>query len=247
MWNRFLKGLRTIAILVWFNAYLSVKRSPFILTSVVLTPLSILFFIYLFGGLRATTYGLVGGLVSVVVSSSVIIETEAAFARIMLKVQDMFVASPVTSLSYTTGIALSELSTGLAGILIFIGLILTLHRVSLIGDAYIFVSLALTWGCISALGFIISTYARDPRDLWTYSPVLSVLLSFVPPVFYPLSYVPSMLRPLTYLVPTTYAAEAIRDTLGISAGNPLVFDLGLTAYTALLLFIASNRARWRES
>ncbi|MEM0120168.1 MAG: hypothetical protein QW688_01850, partial [Thermoprotei archaeon] len=166
MSNRFTNGLKTVLAITWFNGIVNLKRSPLSVLNFVLTPFSILFFIFIFGGARATTYGLVGGVVSTIVSSSIIIETDAAFIRLILRIQDMFVASPSTPLTYVAGLALSELMNGLPGIIIFLVLLTHFNHVGMFGDALIVYSAALTWASISSLGFFISTFARDPRDLW---------------------------------------------------------------------------------
>jgi ABC-2 type transporter. len=245
--NKFTDGLKTVLAISWFNGIVNLKRSPLSVLNFVLTPFSILFFIFIFGGPRATTYGLVGGVISTIVSSSIIIETDAAFIRLILKVQDMFVASPCTPLTYVAGLALSELMNGLPGIVIFLALLTHFNHVGVLGDALIVFSAALTWASISSLGFFISTFARDPRDLWVYSPILTVMLSFLPPVYYPLSVIPNWVRPLAYLAPTTYSAELIRIASGISTGDPALYVAGILAYTFILIYFAGKRMRWREA
>jgi ABC-2 type transport system permease protein len=245
--NRFTSGLKTILVISWFNGIVNLKRSPLSVLNFVLTPFAILFFIFIFGGPRATTYGLVGGVISSIVSSSIIIETDAAFIRLMLKVQDMFVASPCTPLTYVAGLALSELVNGAPGIVIFLILLAHFNPVSPLGGVIIGVSVVLTWASIASLGFFISTFARDPRDLWVYSPILTVLLSFLPPVYYPISIIPTWIRPIAYLAPTTYPAQLIRMSAGITKGDPLVYLAGIIAYTFILIVVAGKRMRWREA
>lgn len=244
---RILRGLKTVLVLAWFNGIVNIKRSPLSVLNFALTPFSILFFIFIFGGPRATTYGLVGGIVSTIVSSSIIIETDAAFIRLILKVQDMFVASPCTPASYVAGLALSELTNGIPGIAIFLALLAHFNHMGPAGILLSLFSASLTWASISALGFFISTFARDPRDLWVYSPILTVLLSFLPPVYYPIQLVPQWLRPAAYLAPTTYSAEIIRIAAGISKGNLAAYVAGMLAYTLALIYVAGKRMRWREA
>jgi len=243
---RFVRGLKTVFAIAWFNGFVNLRRSPLSVLNFVLTPFSILFFIFIFGGARATTYGLVGGIVSTIVSSSIIIETDAAFIRILLKIQDMFVASPCSPLSYVAGLALSELINGVPGIVIFLILLSHFNHVGVLGGTLIALSVGLTWASISSLGFFISTFARDPRDLWVYSPILTVLLSFLPPVYYPIQLIPSWIRPVAYLAPTTYSAQIIRIAAGISKGDPLAYLAGIVVYTLILVYFAGKRMRWRE-
>jgi ABC-2 type transport system permease protein len=238
--------LRAFFVIAWFNGYLNLRRSPFSVANFVLTPLSILFFIYIFGGANAATYGLVGGVVAVTVSSSIVLETDAAFTRIVLKIQDMFVSSPVHPAAYVGGLALSEIISGIAGIVLFGGLLGYYHAVTATGFFIILVTVVLLWVCISSLGFLLSTFARDVRDLWVYSPILTMLLSFLPPVYYPLEIVPSYLHPVAYLAPTTFAAQAIRGAAHITHADALVSLGGLALYTVILVAIVGRRIRWRS-
>lgn len=244
--NSIKRFFRAFFIIAWFNGYLNLKRSPFSIANFVLTPLSILFFIYIFGGANAATYGLVGGVVAVTVSSSIVLETDAAFTRIVLKIQDMFVSSPVHPAAYVGGLALSEVTTGVAGIILFGGLLGYYHAITIDGFLVILATVVLLWVCISALGFLLSTFARDVRDLWVYSPILTMLLSFLPPVYYPLEIVPSYLRPVAYLAPTTFAAQAIRGAAHITRANALLSLSGLALYTIILVALVGKRVRWRS-
>ncbi|MEM3684911.1 MAG: ABC transporter permease [Conexivisphaerales archaeon] len=246
MTSRIVSGIKTALAIVWFNGWLTIKRSPLVAVCTALTPLSILFFIYLFAGSRATTFGLVGGLIASLVSSSIIVETDAAFIRLILKIQDTFVPSPVSPIPYAAGLALSDMFSGIPSLIIFTLLMLYYNPSHTFLIFIIIYSLSLAWACIAALGFFISTFARDPRDLWVYSPIITVILSFLAPVYYPISYLPSFIRPLAYLSPTTYAAELLRDAVGISNSNPYLYGIGLLIYAVILIVLAGKRMRWRD-
>jgi ABC-2 type transport system permease protein len=246
MFKRILSGIRTAFSLAWFNGWLVVRRSPFSAVGLVLTPLSVLFFIYLFGGARAVTFGIVGGLISSLVSASIVVETDAAFIRIMLKMQDMFVASPVSPIAYVAGIALGDMTTGFPGVVLFAALLFYYNGPTLYLGLVTLYALGLTWASIAALGFLISTFARDPRDLWVYSPVITVLLAFLAPVYYPINILPEIIRPLAYAAPSTYAAEMIRDAIGLSNSNIVLFAVGLLAYSTIMIWLAGKRMRWRD-
>lgn len=247
MIRRIYYGIRTAFIIAWFNGILSILRSPLSALTFFLTPLSLVFFIYIFAGKNALTYGLIGGLISSMVSSSIIVETDASFVRIVLKIQDMFVASPVSPISYAAGLALSDLIPGLPGVIFFIILLSIIDNLNAIQIILILFSLAITWANISALGFFISTFARDPRDLWVYAPILSVVLGFISPVYYPISFLPQWAQMIAYLSPTTYTGEIIRNVVAFSLENILYLFLGLIIYTIAFIYLAGKRMRWKEN
>jgi len=240
--------LRAVATLAWFDGILPNLRSPFNTVNFVISPLTILFFIYLFAGPGQAKFAIAGGLIAVIVGSSIILETEAAFIRLVTKLQDMFVASPTPQASYVLGLAIGQVFNGLPGIVLFAVLILTNATISPLQGLLIAFAAALTWASVSALGFMISTFARDMRDLWVYSPLITVLLAFLPPVFYPITVIPVSLRWLAYLAPTTYCALIIQQAAGLPTGGTDVgIDIiGATLYTLFLAAAAALLSRWRQ-
>jgi ABC-2 type transport system permease protein len=240
--------LRSVATLAWFDGILPNLRSPFNMVNFVISPLTILFFIYLFAGSREAKFAIAGGLVAVTVGSSIVLETEAAFIRLVTKLQDMFVASPTPQGTYVIGLAIGQVFNGLPGIVLFSILLLLNANIAPLQGFLIGLAAMLTWASVSALGFMISTFARDMRDLWVYSPLITVLLAFLPPVFYPITVIPEGLRPLAYLAPTTYAAQIIQQAAGLpTGGTNLTIDIiGAVLYTLGLVAVAAALSRWRQ-
>jgi ABC-2 type transport system permease protein len=246
MIKRIYYGIRTTLIISWFYGILQIKRSPFSVLTFLLTPLSLVFFIYILGGERALNYGIIGALISSIVSSSIIVETDATFLRIITKIQDIFVSSPVSPISYAAGLALSDLIPGLPGVVFFLTFLALINKLQILQFLAIFYAISLTWANISALGFFISTFARDPRDIWVYAPILTVVLGFISPVYYPITFLPNWAFYASLLSPTTYPAEIIRIVLNLSNNNLLYYSLGLLLYTCVLMFLAGKRLRLKE-
>jgi len=243
------RQIRAIAALIWFDGYLPIRRSPFNVVNFIVNPLTILFFIYIFAGPGKAEFALVGGLVAVIVGSCIVLETEAAFIRLVARLQDMFVSSPLSSISYVISLSISQLFNGLLGIVLFSILISVYSHLNAISGFEIGLAAIITWASVSALGFMISTFARDLRDLWVYSPLLTVLLSFLPPVFYPITLIPAPFRFVAYLAPTTYPAQAMQLATGLISGPPSALALnflGGALYTLILVFLAARFARWRQ-
>jgi ABC-2 type transport system permease protein len=244
-----LRQLRAIAALIWFDGVIPKMRSPFDFVNFVVSPLTVLFFIYLFAGPGKAVFAMAGGLVAVIVGSCIILETEAAFIRLVVKLQDMFVASPLSPLSYVIGLSVSQLFNGLLGIALFCTLLAANRPIAAAGWLVIALAAVLTWASVSALGFMMSTFARDLRDLWVYSPLLTVLLSFLPPVFYPITLIPERVRFVAYLAPTTYPAQMIQQAAGLAGGTGTTLlenFAGGVAYTLILVFLAARLSRWRQ-
>src|SRR5207245_6094936 len=98
--------LRSVATLAWFDGILPNLRSPFNTVNFVISPLTILFFIYLFGGPGEAKLAIAGGLIAVLDGSSIVLEPEAAVSRLVAKLADMFFASPTPQASSVLGLAL---------------------------------------------------------------------------------------------------------------------------------------------
>jgi ABC-2 type transport system permease protein len=244
------QNLRAVAALIWFDGVLPIKRSPFSLINFVVSPLTILFFIYIFAGPGKLLFAIGGGLIAVIVGSCIVLETEAAFMRLVVKLQDMFVSSPISPVTYVAGISIGQLCNGIAGIALFSALLALYVHLTAVDALEILSAALITWASISALGFMISTFARDIRDLWVYSPLLNVVLAFLPPVFYPITYIPASVRFVAYLAPTTYPAQMIQQAAGVGGAGPNTFALDLLGgifYTLVLIVLASKLARWRQN
>ena len=149
-----LKQLRQIAALIWFDGLLPLRRSPFSFVNFVVSPLTILFFIYVFAGPSKAAFALSGGLIAVVVGSCIVLETEAAFLRLVVKLQDMFVSSPMTPVFYVVGLSLAQLLNGIPGIALFSILIAVARPMTLVSWGVIALALTLTSALVSSLGFL---------------------------------------------------------------------------------------------
>jgi ABC-2 type transport system permease protein len=241
--------IKAVLALIWFDGLLPIRRSPFNVVNFVVSPLTILFFIYLFAGPDKAKFAISGGLTAVIVGSCIILETEAAFIRLVVRLQDMFVSSPLSPVSYVLGLSIALLLNGLAGIVLFSILLAASGGASAIGAFEIALACIMTWASVSSLGFVLSTFARDMRDLWVYAPLFTVLLSFLPPIFYPITLIPIQFRFLAYLVPTTYPAQIIQMAANLipfsSSGFLLDFLCG-AIYVFVLLVLAVKVSRWRQ-
>jgi ABC-2 type transport system permease protein len=83
-----------------------------------------------------------------------------------------------------------------------------------------------------------------------FSPLISLGLTVIPPVYYPVSALPQWAQYAAYASPTTYAAGLVQSAMGlvpITWGVALL-DWGvLLAFTAGLFLLAAFKARWREA
>jgi ABC-2 type transport system permease protein len=249
--------LRSLVTLVYMNGLIPMRTQPLYLVNTIASPLGFLFIIFVVSG-GHLLIGIAGGLLLTIMSIGTSLQSDMTHYKVDMKFQDMVVASPVEAPTYVSGMALSEFVYSIPGVGVFVFLWAT-HAtdVSVLGVLTVVGVLILAWAFASALGFTLATYFEDVRETFVFSPLISLGLTVLPPVYYPVSLLQSVSPPLlgkiaTILAlcsPTTYAADLLKKGMG---GFPSTFLpawvdwVALGVATVLFLILASAKARWRE-
>lgn len=243
----------------YFNGLLPLVRTPLLVWAGFLTPLSFLFFLFVITGATNPAYlpfGVIGGTVFTMLFCGNGMLNDCAYLRLERQLQQVFVASPVRPIAYLLGMALSELAFTLPALLlflIFLGLVVHVTAVAYLALVGV---LLLTWLMATTLGFLISTFFKQLREIWPIGTLVFSTLAVLPPIFYPASLIPAQYQWVAFLAPSTYAAQLAAHATDLTAvGSPLtpsflnnpLFDLGgLVAFTVLFGLAAMFLARWRE-
>ena len=244
--------LRSILNIAYLNGVIPIRTQPLYLINLIAQPMAFLFTLTIASSGAYFQYGIGGGLVLTVLSVGTSLQTDMSHYKQDLKLQDVLVASPVEAPVYVAGMALSELLYSLPGIGVFVGLWLAFGHPSVAGGLTLLGVLLLVWMFASALGFTLATYFEDVRETFVFSPLISLTMSVLPPVYYPiaaLSRYPGWVRTLAYFSPTTYAADLAHGASGLPppSFDGALLDWGvLLAFTLVLFGIAAAKARWRE-
>jgi ABC-2 type transport system permease protein len=107
-----------------------------------------------------------GSLVMTMVAFGLARGEDIAYYKLEHKVQDMFISSPVSQMSYMIGLGLSELLFGLPAIVLLIVLTIYLGTsVTLTDLVYIVSSSILTWATCSAIRFLLATHLKHTRNV----------------------------------------------------------------------------------
>ena len=242
----------------WFNGILPLWRTPLLVAAVFLTPFSFLFFLFVIEGSTNAAllpFGVMGGILFSALFTGNGMLNDCAYLRLERQLQTDFVASPVRSLTYILGMALSELAftvPALARFRVFLALV---HPFGLGTLGALIAVILLTWLMASTLGFLISTFFHQLREIWPIGTLVFSTLSIIPPIFYPASVIPSGWQWAAFLVPSTFAAQLADHVLGLNFGpalapawinSPVVDVFGLIGATVLFGVLALYLARWRE-
>ena len=234
---------------VLVNSIYAMENYPIMLVNALLAPFSLLVIIVLVshGGLIGV--GIEGALIMTMISAGIGMQGDLSHLKNDLKLQDMVVSSPTSSLTYVAGMGLSEIVFATPVMILLAILAAVYIHPTLVQTAIIMGVMALTFVFSVVLGFVLSTLTSDVVQSWGFSGIVSVVLSTLPPVYYPLSYIPLPFQYLAYISPTTYAAEIVQSAIGYVSISPLNLAadwLVLVAVCTALIVIAYKKARWRE-
>lgn len=249
--NRF----RSFLSIVYLNGILPMRAQPLYLLNTIASPLAFLFFIDIASRGALSSFAITGGLILTILTTGTGIQADLVHFKQDLKFTDVVVASPVEAPVYVAGMAFSEFVYSIPGLVVFLLLSLGVLDYTVVGSLTLFGALILIWAFATALGFTIATYFADIREAFVFAPLVSLVMTTLPPVYYPITYIPPGLRWAAYLSPTTYAADLVHRGLcavgsacyETPSGAAEALDWGvLIVLTVVLLFLAATKARWRE-
>ncbi|MCC6021040.1 MAG: ABC transporter permease [Thermoproteaceae archaeon] len=240
-----LKAIRDALIVAWVNGWIAMVRGFVWVLSSALTPLSILVVLAAHGGLKGLKWGLVGGLIWIVTSSSLSLIGDAAYYRVAIKYQSMLVASPTSAVGYAIGLALSALIFALPALLAHIILLALLDVPALTLESLY--ALATLWLATAGMAFAASGLVRHMKYAWSVPSILSAVMVVCAPVYYPATLMPSPY--LGVLLPTGAAGIVLQHSARLATYSaPLLLAalLSLTAQSIVGLYCTARLARWRE-
>ncbi|MGD0331214.1 MAG: ABC transporter permease [Nitrososphaeria archaeon] len=244
------RNLRTIGALCYYLGIVPMIRIPTLLPFVFATPFTILFILFVNGQSTAFSYGLSGAITMTVAQQGLFLGADLTSYKIEHKFQSVVVASPVSPFTYMFSVAASELAFAVPPLAIL--LVILAYRSPEVGALTILgivVVAVLTWMTTSSIGFFLSTYVLNTRTAFLTVTFISIILSVLPPVFYPMQLLPPQVRWLSELVPTTHASVLIQGLSGlpVSYTQTIVSWAALPAFTVAFLALALLKAKWREN
>jgi len=244
------RNLRTVGALCYYLGIVPMIRIPTLLPFVFATPFTILFILFVSGQSTAFAYGLCGAITMTVAQQGLFLGADLTTYKIEHKFQSVVVASPVSPFTYMFSVAASELAfavPALAILLVILGY--RTHGVGALAMIGIVAVALLTWMTTSSIGFFLSTYVLNTRSAYLTVTFISIILSVLPPVFYPIRLLPQQMRWLAELVPTTHTSVLIQGLSGlpVSSTQTLISWAALPAFTVAFLALALLKAKWREN
>ena len=242
-------AIRQVFLIAYSTGILWLRRNPMSMVFTAISPFSLLFVLFVVSNGQYVQFAVAGSLVMALVGYGLALGQDISYYKTEYKIQDFFVASPVSPLTYMTGLALSELLFGLPA-LIVLTLLATYFSTSLIYFPILIATIILIWGSMSAMGFFLSSYMLHMRNATQLISFVNVILAVLPPVFYSIQRLPLELQYVSYLVPTTHASLMLQYSMGFPIPREWSIALGFIVqicYLVGFVVLAKTKAIWRET
>jgi len=240
--------VRQVLLIAYMTGVLWLRRNPMSLVFTAISPFSLLFVLFVVSGGQYIHFAVAGSLVMALVGYGLALGQDISFYKTEYKVQDVFVASPVSPLTYMVGLALSELLFGLPALIVLATLVV--YFGSVFSIPLLVATILLIWGAMSAMGFFLSSHMLHMRNATQVISFVNVILAVLPPVFYSMDVMPEVLRPLAYAVPTTHASLMLQYIMGLPIAADWSLEFGFAiqiAYLLAFITLAKTKALWREN
>lgn len=222
----------------WYVVYLS------------FSPLTRLFFLWIYGGARDPKSHLyiATGSVANAAAASAMLSLGQTIGRLRdQNALEYYASLPISKISFilalaTRGVLLSlpSSATVLAVGMLALNLPLTINPIPAL-LAYFFGAYSL-----AGLGAIIGFYSTDSEMVGLITQVVVPLLVLFAPVYVPIAKLPSVLQATAKFLPTTYVASCLRSAILGSVGLPYWRDLVVVViWFFVCLLLALVRVDWR--
>jgi len=241
-------AIKQAFLIAYLTGFLWLRRNPMSMVFTAISPFSLLFVLFVVSNGHYVQFAIAGSLVMALVGYGLALGQDISFYKTEYKIQDIFVASPVSPLTYMAGLALSELLFGLPA-LIVLTLLAIYFGSSIINAPILLSNIVLTWGSMSSLGFFLSSHMLHMRNATQLISFVNVVLAVIPPVYYSIERLPLVLQYLSYLIPTTHASLILQYTMGFPVPKNWSITLGVGVqiiYLVGFVVLAKTKAIWRE-
>jgi ABC-2 type transport system permease protein len=248
MQKTILLAFKQALLIAYLTGFLWLRRNPMSMVFTAISPFSLLFVLFVISNGHYIQFAIAGSLVMALVGYGLALGQDISFYKTEYKIQDVFVASPVSPLTYMTGLAFSELLFGLPALIVLTALA-AYFGTSFVNLPLLLSNIVLIWGAMSAMGFFLSSHMLHMRNATQVISFVNVILAVIPPVYYSIERLPLALHYLAYLLPTTHASIILQYTMGLPTPKEWSLGLGITVqlvYLVGLVLLAKTKAIWRE-
>ena len=237
-----------ILVIAYTTGILWLRRNPLSLIFSAISPFSLLFILFVISDGQYTQFALVGSMVMALVGYGLALGQDISYYKIEYKIQDVFVASPVSSTTYMIGLALSEILFGFPALAVLISLLI-LFGIELMFLPLMIFTIITIWITTSAMGFFLSSHMLHMKNATQIISFINVAMTVLPPVFYSAEILPEVLQYIAYLIPTTHASIILQYAIGLPTPDNWSLELGFSVQVLFaigFIVLAKKKSIWRE-
>jgi ABC-2 type transport system permease protein len=157
-------------------------------------------------------------------------------------------ATPLSRVTFvSSNVAMRLLIAAIQTVLI-VSIGAMLFGVTIVGSVLVVIGF-ITLGALTflAVGYIIASWARTEESANAMTSVVQFPLMFLSGIFFPISFMPGWLQPVASVLPLTYLADALRQTMvgGAAYASLAVDGLVLGGWMVACFLIAARFFRWQ--
>ncbi len=237
-------NLKFIIAFAMFYGYTYLKRGFVYVFSYLAEPLALMFLLYMINH-RYLPYGVLGGLVTMIMGISINSIGDYVYLRNEIKLQDLLVASQVGPTDYILGLTFANLIFSSPGIFGYIVLNLALRVVNIVSLVFIILLSLLLLFTGSFLAFMIASFIPQTRYSWGVATILFIALTILPPVYYPYTLLPTNVIYALSIIPTTPTSIIAQGLAGLQELN-IKYLIPLLVEFIVFYLISVKVSRWRS-
>jgi len=240
------KTLREAFYIGLFDA-LPVLRDPILLAFLGLISFIPVIFMFVLVPGNFAIQALVGTVALTLSFTGILASQSIYYNKHVMRYQDMLVASKVTPTSYMLGLSMGTIIISIPALALSFGLLLILKPIGPLDFLLSLLSMLTLWIAMVFVGFIIGSSTKNVRRANSVPQIVSFMLGFIPPVYYPLSALPPAAQPFALLIPTTHAAQLAKYYFGLVSMSSIDIAISwvyLIVFAVLMALLSLRRARW---
>lgn len=241
-------GTFTDLFLIQFSSVRSGWQWIFLVSATL--PLGLLFFLSVVasGAHRGMLLYFISGnvVVSLMLNPLFMLSGQLAWAR-QSKAFDFYAGLPISrTMLILAAISVSVLFT-VPGTLLMLILGMALFHLWIVPSPLIALIVLLSPTALSGLGALIGVLAPNQQVAGVIGNMTMVVVMFLSPIYTPLSRLPGLFQITSRLLPPTYAADGLRQTLSGKIGTSFWLDaLILALFSLASIYLVTERLDWRS-
>ncbi|HZU13307.1 MAG TPA: ABC transporter permease [Chloroflexota bacterium] len=249
-WARLRRALGTFGDLffIQFSSVRTAWQWIFLISSVL--PLGLLFFLSIVaaGAHRGMIVYFITGnvVVALMMNPLFMLSGQLAWAR-QSKAFDFYAGLPISrTMVILAAISVSVLFS-VPGTIFMLIAGMALFHLWIVPSPLIVLIVLLSPTALSGLGASIGILAPNQQVAGVIANLVMVIVMFLSPIYTPLSRLPGLLQVTSHLLPPTYAAAGLRETLGGHISGEFWLDvLILAVFSLASIYLVTARLDWRS-